>query len=126
PRRVRTRAMFRILLVLVAFVAVVGFVMPRFLHLDPAGSMVWWLTNSTSPDVRLTVPPGVARGILTVKIDGVDHERVQVADATNDGAPLALDWAWNLDTGAMPDGDHEIKVQVKDRSLRANTASTTL
>ncbi len=115
--------MLRILLLIIGFIVIVGFAAPRLLGIDQLGSMIWFATNSTPPTPQLVGPPGVARGVVMVKVEGVDPGRAEVVQAQVDGAELAADLSWNLDTRTMPDGEHRIEVLVHDRSLRKNSAS---
>ena len=82
----------------------------------------WWLTNRTSPSVAIMAPSGVVRGMISVALDAMPHERVQVIGAELDDQAIAAAVPLVIDTSALADGSHRLSVTVQDTSWARNRA----
>ena len=87
---------------------------------DALGLAGWWLTNTTPPDVRLVVPEGVSRGTVTLGVEVGETPSWSFLEATLDGRPIEPARAIPLDTTRLRDGEHILRVAVRDGSLRRN------
>ena len=127
PRRRRRRRLPLLLLVLAAAAAAGG----AFLWRVSAGDPVWWLTHATPPAIAAAPPQGPVRGTVGVRVDVSPVGRAALVAGTVDGAPLPLPAAparggaapavdLAIDTAALPDGRHVLRLEAVDRSLRRN------
>src|SRR5581483_3274982 len=116
--------MRRAILVLLGLLVLAGLAGPPLLgwSWNPAGFAVWWLTNSTPPQVRLDGPDGPVRGAAQVHVVVANQDRADVAEARLDDQPLQPGWTLNVDTSTLTDGPHTLQVLVRDRSRRHNSA----
>lgn len=80
----------------------------------------WWLTNSTAPEVRLSVPEGVSRGAVQVTVEVGPTPSWAFVEASIDGRPLEPGPVIAIDTRQLKDGDHLVRLAVRDGSLRRN------
>ncbi len=107
---------------------------------------VWWLTNATPPVLDSPAPAGPQRGAFEVPVALTPEGRAFLVAATLDGAPLTIPASSStaaspqrpgrggdagteaplrltLDTAALPDGHHTLRVEAEDRSRRRNRSA---
>jgi murein DD-endopeptidase MepM/ murein hydrolase activator NlpD len=82
------------------------------------GEAYWWLTNTTPPTLVLAGPPAVVRGPIT--IGSQVGPRARIVDAQVDDRPLDVEQGLVVDTAALPDGVHRVRVTAQDSSWRHN------
>jgi murein DD-endopeptidase MepM/ murein hydrolase activator NlpD len=98
----------------------------------------WWLFTTHPPTIEADVPPGPLRGALIVPVDVRPAGRVALLAVAVDGAPLgpaarlpsppagaaaaagAGRLTFAVDTAAVPDGTHRLRLEAVDRSRRRN------
>ncbi|GIW09694.1 MAG: hypothetical protein KatS3mg061_0751 [Dehalococcoidia bacterium] len=87
---------------------------------EALGLAGWWLTNDQPPEVTLHVPPGVSRGQIVVGVTVGPSPSWRFLDALVDGQPLPPGPEIPIDTRQLKDGEHVLRVAVRDGSLRRN------
>jgi murein DD-endopeptidase MepM/ murein hydrolase activator NlpD len=126
PRRRRGRALPLLLLTLAALAAAGWASLWRASEGDP----IWWLTQATPPALTAVPPEGPRRGTVSVRVDVRPAGRAALVAGAVDGAPLSLPTPppgggataveLAIDTAALPDGRHVLRLEAVDRSLRRN------
>jgi murein DD-endopeptidase MepM/ murein hydrolase activator NlpD len=93
---------------------------------DHTAFAVWWVSNTTPPELNLPVPAGAVRGSLDVPVSTHPVDRVEVVAADFAGRPVVPGSTLKVDTGGLPDGEHTLTVRAEDRSWRRNATTATV
>lgn len=87
---------------------------------DFLGVVGWWLTTTTPPQARITIPDEVSRGLITLGVEVEEVPSWSFVEATLDGRPIEPGRALAIDTRQLRDGEHVVRVAIADGSLRRN------
>lgn len=81
----------------------------------------WWLGNSTAPTFRINVPAESVRGDAVVTVDVDPVPSWSFVEAQVDGKVIPVASSMTINTRNLTDGNHVLKVAVRDNSFRRNT-----
>lgn len=89
----------------------------------PVDDPIWWYSNETPPNLRISGPAGPLRGQAEaiVRFDPLD--RAQVTQVTINGQPIPYAGPrLVVDTATLPDGQQRVEIVARDLSRRENEA----
>lgn len=99
---------------------IVGGVLATPISRNTFGTLGWWFFNVLPPDARLRLPETIVKGELTPELIVRGVPAWSMAEVTVDGRPYPTSGPLRIDTGALDDGTHTLKVSVRDGSIRRN------
>jgi murein DD-endopeptidase MepM/ murein hydrolase activator NlpD len=124
PRRpTPRRSGWRLLLLVLGFIALALVVAGFSAFQDPAGLLRWYFTDESPPTLLISAPVQTVRGVITATVDVQDEGPTQLDALRLDGQTLTPTQRIVINTADLPDGLHTLWVEARDQSRRRNLAS---